>query len=250
MNPTATPNGSGDEKRRIAKAILNNATIGKSPNSKIEDGKKAYEDDIYSKLNQEYYYKDDTIKFNLYKKEKEFLYLHATAEGTRSHDKEFLKQEGAFFEIGGKCTCEEKVRAFMRMLRVKEGSEREEGYTRLFGNGDFTKPPHNKDMSTHPNINVYWYTDRRGQRVYSSATGAYQIMKDTYKGFQGYYKDGNGNWVYSEKIDYIKKYNIRSFDQESQDKLCLVIFKHNYVQKRSRSFFYNDDGTVHADRKE
>ncbi|MBD3907306.1 hypothetical protein NAL32_21495 [Chryseobacterium sp. Ch-15] len=32
----------------------------------------------------------------------------------------------------GVCECEAKVKAFMRMLRVKEGSEGEEGYTRLF----------------------------------------------------------------------------------------------------------------------
>ncbi|WP_160139350.1 peptidoglycan DD-metalloendopeptidase family protein [Chryseobacterium sp. c4a] len=140
------------------------------------------------------------------------------------------------------CECEAKVRAFMRMLRVKEGSEGESGYTKLFGHENFTKPPHNKDMSTHPKIVI------TAGGYSSSAAGAYQIMQDTYKGFQGYYQDKQKKWHYSEEINYIKKYKISSFDQESQDKLCLVIFKHNYRPKRANSFFYKEDGTPRPGR--
>ncbi|WP_144283278.1 glycoside hydrolase family 24 protein [Chryseobacterium echinoideorum] len=142
----------------------------------------------------------------------------------------------------GVCECEAKVRAFMRMLRVKEGSEGQKGYTTLFTNKDFTKPPYNRDMSTHPKIVI------TAGGYSSSATGAYQIMQDTFKGFQGYYLDKNKNWQYSEKLNYIKQYKINSFDQESQDKLCIVILKHNYVGKRAHSFFYKEDGTPRAGR--
>jgi hypothetical protein len=33
-----------------------------------------------------------------------------------------LKKEGQYFVIGKKCECEEKIRAFMRVIRVAEGT--------------------------------------------------------------------------------------------------------------------------------
>ena len=94
----------GEEKAKVANNILVNAKEGKRGNPKIEDGKTAYKEDIIKGITENNYSAGETISFVLYKKEKEFLYLHAKAEGTRSHDKEFLKQEGAYFEIGGgKC---------------------------------------------------------------------------------------------------------------------------------------------------
>lgn len=231
-----------NSKKIVAEAILKNAKNGNTNNEKIADGKSAYLDDIEKALEIKTYQKDQTIKFKLYKKEKELLYLQAKAQGEKQHDKEFLKVDGAYFEVGKKCDCEPKVKAFMRMLRVKEGSQGESGYTKLFGHGNFTKPPHNKDMSTHPKIVI------TAGGYSSSAAGAYQIMQDTYKGFQGYYQDKQKNWHYSEGINYIKKYKISSFDQESQDKLCLVIFKHNYLQKRAHAFFYKEDGTPRQGR--
>lgn len=108
---TALPNGSGDEIKRVAQAILTNATEGKRGNPKIETGKTAFADDIEKALVKEVYLAGQTISFPLYKKETEFLYLQAKAQGEKQHDKEFLKQDGAYFQIGGgKCPrCEEEI---------------------------------------------------------------------------------------------------------------------------------------------
>ncbi|MDR2917518.1 MAG: M23 family metallopeptidase [Tannerella sp.] len=62
----------------------------------------------------------------------------------------------------------------------------------------------------------------------STAAGAYQIMRYTWWWLNGekltdkYKKAG----IYEESHDYIKKYNITDFRQESQDKLCIIIMKH------------------------
>ena len=98
---TALPNGSGDEKKRVTQAILTNAKEGKKGNPKIETGKTTFADDIEKALVEEVYLVGQTITFPLYKKETEFLYLQAKAQGEKQHDKEFLKQDGAYFQIGG-----------------------------------------------------------------------------------------------------------------------------------------------------
>lgn len=134
------------------------------------------------------------------------------------------------------CECEARVRAFIRMLRVKEGTRDEIGYKTQYSGKQFS------DFSEHPQEVV---TDSKGKHR-SSAAGAYQIMTDTWKNLKGYYQDKNKKWIYSEKLDYAKKYNISSFDQESQDKFCLVIMKHNYVDDRADSFY---NPTVWKDKK-
>lgn len=94
----------------MAEAILKNAKNGNTNNEKIADGKTAYIDDIEKALEIKTYQKDQTIKFKLYKKEKELLYLQAKAQGEKQHDKEFLKADGAYFEIGSKCPrCEAEI---------------------------------------------------------------------------------------------------------------------------------------------
>ncbi|WP_264847813.1 glycoside hydrolase family 24 protein, partial [Capnocytophaga catalasegens] len=118
-----------------------------------------------------------------------------------------------------KCVCEERIRAFMRMLKIGEGTgelnikgekiDPQRGYRIAFGGNEIT------DFSKHP------------EKVYngSSAAGAYQIMQYTWKWLKGERTIKNKK-VYDEKGDYCKKYNIQSFDEESQDKLCLAILKH------------------------
>lgn len=145
----------------------------------------------------------------------------------------------------GVCECEAKVRAFIRMLRVKEGTNNEIGYTTQYSGKRFS------DFSTHPQKVI---TDNKGKHS-SSAAGAYQIMTDTWKNLTGYYQGKDKKWHYSEKLDYAKKYNISSFDQESQDKFCLVIMKHNYLQDRSDSFYNptvwkNKEKKIHDTAKE
>lgn len=95
-----------NSKKRIAETILKNSKSGNSNNEKNEEGKSAYLDDIIKVLEIKTYLKDQTIKFKLYKKEKELLYLQAKAQGEKQHDKEFLKEDGAYFEITkGNCSC-------------------------------------------------------------------------------------------------------------------------------------------------
>lgn len=89
-----------NSKKRVAEAILKNAKNGNTNNEKIADGKTAYIDDIEKALEIKTYQKDQTIKFKLYKKEKELLYLQAKAQGEKQHDKEFLKADGEYFEVG------------------------------------------------------------------------------------------------------------------------------------------------------
>lgn len=146
-------------------------------------------------------------------------------------------------EKGEICECEAKVRAFMRMLRVKEGTEKELGYTTQYSGKQFS------NMSKHPEEVI------TAGKYSSSAAGAYQIMTETWKNLTGYHKRDDKKWHYSEKSDYAKKYNISSFDQESQDKFCLVIMKHNYLQDRSESFYNptvwkNKEKKIHDTAKE
>ena len=67
-------------------------------------------------------------------------------------------------------------------------------------------------MITHPNIKILWYTKKNGEKLYSSATGAYQVM--------GY------TWNDNEMIKKKTIYKIKDFFPENQDKFCLVLFKH------------------------
>lgn len=203
-------------KKNIAKAILTNAKEGKRGNTKIENGKTSYLEDIEKVLEIKTYNPGDKITFSLYKKETELLYLQAKAQGEKQHDKEFLKADGAYFTIGKKCECEERIRAFLRTLRVGEGTgeiikakdkvtketiyvphDFEKGYTTGFGGNLIT------DLSDHPRINYGG----------STAAGAYQVMKDTWDDAQ-----------YSAKKT---QYNIDSFSKENQDKFSVLLMKHH-----------------------
>ncbi|CAM3792051.1 glycoside hydrolase family 104 protein [Flavobacterium gelidilacus] len=114
------------------------------------------------------------------------------------------------------CECEARVRAFMRMLRIGEGTENEKGYTTQYSGKQFT------NMSKHPE-NVI-----TAGKYSSSAAGAYQIMRYTWWWLGGQKLTDNNKkaGVYEEYHDYIKKYNIPDFTAESQDKLCVIILKH------------------------
>ncbi|MGE8552419.1 MAG: PAAR-like protein [Chryseobacterium jejuense] len=118
----------------------------------------------------------------------------------------------------GVCECEAKVRAFMRMLRVKEDTVGDSGYEKIVGGKSFIKD-HGRDWSTHPDISVYI------KRIDNSsdAAGAYQMMGNTY--------------TETRMKNYRKQYNITSFDPESQDKMCLIILKYFYQDDRYPSFY-------------
>lgn len=105
---------------------------------------------------------------------------------------------------------EARVRAFMRMLRVGEGTVGEKGYETLFGGQSFINDYH-KDYSNHPGISI-----TRG-KLTSTAAGAYQVM--------GY------TWNDPGMVKRRKQYGILDFSPESQDKFCVLIFK--YKRKKS-----------------
>ena len=200
------------KKKKIAGIIagkIKDTLAGLKKFAKVEVIEKALTKDTYNK--------DEQITFDVYKAVTEFLWLEAECQGdTKKHKGEFLKKEGQYFLIGKKCECEARIRAFMRMLRVGEGTENEKGYTTMYSGVQFT------DFSKHPE-NVI-----TAGNYSSSAAGAYQIMRYTWWWLGGEkLTDGNKKAnVYEENHDYIKKYNVPDFNQESQDKLCVIILKH------------------------
>lgn len=98
------------DKKSIAGTILKNAKSGKRGNPKIEEGKTSSVEEIEKILEIKEYNEGSIITFKLFKKVPELLYLHTKVQGEKQHDKEFLKKEGAYFQIGNKCPrCEAEI---------------------------------------------------------------------------------------------------------------------------------------------
>ncbi len=91
-------------KAELAAAIVKNATNGSHGNPKLESGKTAHADAVKKALETKTYASGATVTFPVYRKETEMLWLEVSATGSKEHKKEFLKGEGAYFEIGG-CGC-------------------------------------------------------------------------------------------------------------------------------------------------
>lgn len=91
------------------------------------------------------------------------------------------------------------VQAFLRALRLGEGTSDEVGYNRIVGGGHFT------DDSVHPHIKVHI----QKYDVWSTAAGAYQITFPTWSGL-------------------CKQYGFPDFSPESQDEaaVALIAEKH------------------------
>lgn len=123
-----------ENKKSLSATIAKNAKEGKLGNPKIENGKVAYAEDIETVIQIKTYTKGETIKFNLYKKEKELLYLNVKAQGEKQHDKEFLKADGAYFVVSGNCFCNRNIEKteFEDILKKLRDSERITNTTGLF----------------------------------------------------------------------------------------------------------------------
>ncbi|MGO4710098.1 hypothetical protein AB4Y90_13465 [Chryseobacterium sp. 2TAF14] len=123
-----------ENKKSLSETIAKNAKEGKLGNPKIEDGKVAYAEDIEAVLQIKTYTRGETIKFPLYKKEKELLYLNVKAQGEKQHDKNFLKADGAYFVVGGNCFCNRNIEQteFEDILKKLRESERMANTTELF----------------------------------------------------------------------------------------------------------------------
>ncbi len=86
------------------------------------------------------------------------------------------------------------VTAFLRCIRLGEGTSDEAGYYRIVGGGAFT------DDSKHPNVRVFlprW-------NVYSTAAGAYQIINPTWRGL-------------------VNQYGFEDFSPDSQDQAAVAL---------------------------
>lgn len=114
---------------------------------------------------------------------------------------------GMVTEFGTGNIAELRVRAFLRMIRVGEGTVGEKGYETLFGGKSFIKD-YKKDWKDHPHIKITsgGYT--------SSAAGAYQVM--------GYTWD-------DKTMKKIRKKHLQvmpDFSPRSQDYFCLALLKY------------------------
>jgi muramidase (phage lysozyme) len=86
------------------------------------------------------------------------------------------------------------VRAFLKAIRLGEGTSDELGYYRIVGGGTFS------DDSAHPNVKVH--IDRYS--VNSTAAGAYQIINPTWRGL-------------------VKQYGFPDFSPECQDEAAVAL---------------------------
>lgn len=98
-----------------------------------------------------------------------------------------------------------RVRAFIRMIRVGEGTTGKSGYEKLFGGQSFIKD-YSKNFDDHPNIKI------KRQGYTSSAAGAYQVMAYT--------------WNDKAMIRIREKLQIRDFTPESQDRFCIALLRY------------------------
>lgn len=86
------------------------------------------------------------------------------------------------------------VRAFLKAIRLGEGTSDEMGYYRIVGGGTFS------DDSKHPNVKVYI----KRYDVHSTAAGAYQIINPTWRGL-------------------VKQYGFEDFTPDSQDEAAVAL---------------------------
>jgi muramidase (phage lysozyme) len=118
------------------------------------------------------------------------------------HPLSYLNQVNAIQKTES-IAVEARIRAFLRMIRVGEGTIGSRGYETLFGGGSFIKD-FKKDWSSHPNIQMPF------GNTTSSASGAYQVLIDTWN-------------IYKS---HAKRYGVTSFSKQDQDIFCVTLLKH------------------------
>ena len=101
----------------------------------------------------------------------------------------------------GECHARERVKAFMTMLRIGEGTLDEGGYERIVGGESFSD--YGKDFSDHPDVYIKKYD--------STAAGAYQITRT--------------NWKDAPFVKWRKDNKVENFSKVSQDKYCVYLLK-------------------------
>jgi muramidase (phage lysozyme) len=100
--------------------------------------------------------------------------------------------------------AEYRVRAFLRMIRVGEGTIGDIGYETLFTHKSFIKD-FDGDFSAHPNILM------KGGGLKSTAAGAYQVLNKT--------------WLWITSIGYAVRHKISDFTPLAQDKVGILLLR-------------------------
>lgn len=90
----------------------------------------------------------------------------------------------------------QNVQAFLKAIRLGEGTSDAAGYYRLVGGGNFI------DDSRHPNVRVFI----NRYNVWSTAAGAYQIINPTWRGL-------------------VKQYGFEDFTPDTQDEAAVALIK-------------------------
>ncbi|UII28980.1 glycoside hydrolase family 104 protein [Fulvivirga maritima] len=137
---------------------------------------------------------------------------------------------------GGKAksNSEAMIRAFLRLIKEFEGVPGEKGYTTLFGGTQFD------DTTTHPEKPVYWYTNKNGDKIHSTAAGAYQIMKTTWWDYNGeVVENGKKTGKKNENRNFVKKYGIKDFSPKSQDEFCIALLLHQPKSAKLLGYLLN-----------
>jgi muramidase (phage lysozyme) len=106
---------------------------------------------------------------------------------------------------------EARIRAFLRMLKIGEGTVGLEGYEHLFGGESFIKD-YGKTFADHPRLLMEKTVKKTGKVISSSAAGAYQVMR--------YVWDDPGI------IKLREEHGITDFTPAMQDRYCVVILKY------------------------
>ncbi|WP_349572241.1 glycoside hydrolase family 104 protein [Azotobacter salinestris] len=114
---------------------------------------------------------------------------------------------------------EARVRAFLRMIRVGEGTVGDSGYEKLFGGGSFIKD-YGKAFDDHPQIKI------KKSGYNSSAAGAYQVI--------GY------TWTDNRMTKIKSKLKINDFTPVSQDKFCVALLRYK-VRGNTLDAIINDN---------
>lgn len=127
----------------------------------------------------------------------------------------------------------QNVKAFLRAIRLGEGTKDDAGYSRLVGGGDFA------GFDEHPGQKVW--IER--YQVWSSAAGAYQIILPTWRGL-------------------VREWGLKDFSPDSQDMAAVALIMERNALKyvlsgrieeavyRLRTVWASLPGSPHGQRTE
>ncbi|RON03954.1 glycoside hydrolase family 104 protein [Pseudomonas brassicacearum] len=106
---------------------------------------------------------------------------------------------------------EARIRAFLRMLKIGEGTTGLEGYEHLFGGESFIKD-YGKTFVDHPRLPMNKTVKKTGKVISSTAAGAYQVMQYV--------------WDDDYVVKLRQKYGITDFTPAMQDRYCVLVLKY------------------------